>query len=186
MNQSNYGGMPGPGAITSQTFKEILLSTDLMAKIPGGVLLKSGFGVVPKGRVLGKITSSGKYAPYAATTLTANAAEAATALVVADSSAFIVGDTVKVGAESAAIAITAIPDATHITLATGLVGAQASGLAVKTADGRQVAVCILDNDQDTTSSDMGASAYIAGVFDSSQLLGLDAAAQTALKLCYFG
>lgn len=182
---TNYGGMPGPGATTTQTFKEILASTDNMAKLPGGVLLKSGFGIVPKGRVLGKITASGKYAPYAATTLTATAALGATALVVADSSAFIVGDTVKVGAESAAIAILLIPDATHITLATGLVAEQVSGLAVKTADGRQTAVCILDNDQDTTDSDMGASAYIAGVFDTSQLLGADAAAQLALKLCYF-
>jgi hypothetical protein len=185
MNGSSYNGMPGPGATTTQSFKEILASTDLQAKLPGGVLLKSGFGVVAKGRVLGKITTGGKYAPYASTVLTANAAQAATLLVVADSSAFIVGDTVLVGAEAAAIAITAIPDATHITLASGLVGAQNAPLTVKTNDGRQTAVCILDNDQDTTSGDVGASAFIAGIFDSAQILGADAAAKTALKLCYF-
>jgi hypothetical protein len=185
MNISNYGGQPGPGATTTQSFKEVLASTDLQAKLPGGVLLKSGFGVVAKGRVLGKITTSGKCAPYASTTLTANAATSATTLVVADSSAFVVGDTILVGAEAAAIAITAIPDATHITLASGLVAGQVSGLAVKTNDGRQNAVCILDNDQDTTAGDMGASAWIAGIFDSSKILGADTAAKTALKLCYF-
>lgn len=182
---TNYGGMPGPGTTTTQTFKEILASTDLQAKLPGGVLLKSGFGVVEKGRVLGKITASGKFAPYASTVLTADPAIGATALTVADSSAFIIGDTVIVGTEGAAIAISAIPDATHITLATGLVADQANGATVKTNDGRQTAVCILDNDQDTTNSDMGASAYITGIFDTSQLLGADAAAQLALKLCYF-
>lgn len=184
MNKSTYNSLPGPGATTSQSFKEILAATELQAKLPGGVLLKSGFGVVPKGRILGKITASGKFAPYASTVLTANAALGATSLVVSDSSAFIVGDTVIVGAEAAAIAITAIADSTHITLASGLIAAQVSGLAVKTNDGRQVAVCILDNDADTTT-DIGASAYIAGIFDSSQILGLDAGAKTALPLCYF-
>jgi hypothetical protein len=185
MLRSNYGGKPGPGPIYTQEFKEVLASTDLQAKLPGGVLLKQGFGIVPKGRILGKITSSGLFAPYAATTLTANAALGATSLVVADSSAFIVGDTVIVGAESAAIAIAAIPDATHITLVTGLVAGQNSALVVKTNDGRQTAVCILDNDHDTTDSDVGGSAWIAGIFDSTKLLGLDTAARTALKLCYF-
>lgn len=185
MNGSTYNGAPGPGATTSQTFKEILASTDLQAKLPGGVLLKSGFGVVAKGRVLGKIAASGKFAPYASTVLTADPAVSATALTVADSSAFVVGDTVIVGTEGAAIAILAIPDATHITLATGLIGDQANGATVKTNDGRQNAVCILDNDQDTTNSDIGASAWIAGIFDSTKVLGADAAAKTALKLCYF-
>jgi hypothetical protein len=185
MNGSTYNSMPGPGATTSQLFKEVLASTDLQAKLPGGVLLAQGFGVVVKGRVLGKITASGKYAPYASTTLTADAASSATSLVVADSSAFVVGDTIKVGSESAAIAISAIPDATHITLASGLVGAQTNGAAVITQDGRQTAVCILDNDADTTNIDVGASAWIAGIFDTSKLAGVDSGAKTALKLCYF-
>jgi hypothetical protein len=106
VNNSNYGGMPGPGATTTQSFKEVLASTDLQAKLPGGVLLKQGFGVVEKGRVLGKITTSGKFAPCASTTLTANAATCATSLVVADSSAFVVGDTILVGAEAAASWVT--------------------------------------------------------------------------------
>lgn len=118
----NYGATPGPGATTSQEFKEVLLSTDLQAKLPGGVLLASGNGVIAKGTVLGKITASGKYKPYAA----AN------------------------------------------------------------SDGSQTAVCILDNDQDTTGGDVGASAWIAGIFNSAKLTGLDSAAKTALKLCYFG
>ncbi|MNC76874.1 hypothetical protein D3C75_1286930 [compost metagenome] len=53
------------------------------------------------------------------------------------------------------------------------------------SDGTETAVCILDNDQDTTGGDVGASAWIAGIFDSSKLTGLDAAAKTDLKLCYF-
>jgi hypothetical protein len=52
-------------------------------------------------------------------------------------------------------------------------------------DGSQTADCILDNDTDTTNADAGASAWIAGVFTSSALTGLDAGAKTALKLCYF-
>lgn len=180
----DYYGRPGPGATTSQTFKEILVSTDLQAKLPGGVLLKSGFGTVAKGRVLGKITASGKFAPYASTVLTVDPAISATSITVADASAFIVGDTVKVGTEAAAIAITAIVG-NVITLASGLVGDQANAAAVITQDGRQTAVCILDNDQNTTDGDIGASAYIAGIFDSAQILGADAGAKTALKLCYF-
>ncbi|MDF2651335.1 MAG: hypothetical protein K0Q73_7140 [Paenibacillus sp.] len=121
MNTSNYSGMPGPGSTTSQTFKEVLLSTDLQAKIPGGVLLASGQGVLAKGTVLGKVTATGKFKAYS----NAN------------------------------------------------------------VDGTETAVCILDNDQDTTNSDVGASAWIAGIFDSSKLVGLDAAGKTDLKLCYF-
>jgi hypothetical protein len=184
MNGSSYNGAPGPGAQTTQSFKEILASTDLQAKLPGGVLLKSGFGIVPKGRVLGKITTSGKFAPYASTVLTVDPAISATSITVNDASAFIVGDAIKVGTESANIAITAIVG-NVITLASGLIADQANGAAVITQDGRQTAVCILDNDQDTTTNDVGASAFIAGIFDSAQILGADAAAKTALKLCYF-
>lgn len=181
----DYYGRPGPGTETTQTFTEILLSTDLQAKLPGGVLLKSGFGTVAKGRVLGKITASGKFAPYASTVLTVDPAISATSITVADASAFIVGDTIKVGIEAAAIAITVIAG-NVITLASGLVGDQANGAAVITQDGRQTAVCILDNDQNTTDGDAGASAFIAGIFKESALKGVDSAAKTALKLCYFG
>jgi hypothetical protein len=121
MLQSNYNGNPGPGSTSTQNFTEVLASTDLQAKLPGGVLLASGHGVVAKGTVLGKVTATGKYIPY-------------------------------------------------------LTGA---------SDGSQTAVCILDNDQDTTNNDVGASAWIAGIFNSSALTGLDAGAKTALKLCYF-
>lgn len=121
MEQSVYGGQPGPGSTQSQSFAEVLASTALQAKLPGGVLLASGNGVLAKGTVLGKITASGKFAPYAA----AN------------------------------------------------------------SDGTQTAVCILDNDHDTTNNDVGASAWIAGIFTTSALTGIDSAAKTALKLCYF-
>lgn len=121
MNNSVYGGQPGPGATTTQQFKEVLASTDLQAKLPGGVLLAQGNGVIAKGTVLGKVTATSKFKPYAA----AN------------------------------------------------------------ADGSQTAVCILDNDADTTNGDVGGSAWIAGIFDESKLVGVDAAAKTALKLCYF-
>lgn len=114
-------GNPGPGATTTQTFKEVLASTSLQAKIPGGVLLAQGNGVLAKGTVLGKITASGKFAPY------------------------VSGHT----------------------------------------DGTQTAVCILDNDADTTNNDVGASAWVAGMFVSSALTGLDAGAQSALKMCLF-
>jgi hypothetical protein len=185
MNQGSYGGLPGPGATTTQSFKEVLASTDLQAKLPGGVLLKSGFGIVAKGRVLGKITASSKFAPYASTTLTVQAAAGATAITVADASAFIAGDTIIIGSE-AAKTIQSINYATNvITLTAATAAIQAIGVSVQTNDGRQTAVCILDNDQDTTLSDAGASAFIAGIFDSTKILGLDVAARTALKLCYF-
>jgi hypothetical protein len=184
MNNSGYNGAPGPGATTTQSFKEILASTDLQAKLPGGVLLKSGFGIVPKGRVLGKISASSKYAPYASTALTVQAAAGTLTITVADASAFIAGDTIIIGTESAKT-IQSVNYATNVITLTGVTAAiQAIGLTVKTNDGRQTAVCILDNDQDTTT-DIGASAFIAGIFDTTQLLGADAAAQTALKLCYF-
>jgi predicted RecA/RadA family phage recombinase len=185
MNGSTYGGAPGPGATTTQTFKEVLASTDLQAKLPGGVLLKSGFGVVAKGRVLGKITASSKYAPYAATTVKTNASTGDTTVELTDASAFIVGDMVVVGSD-AAKAITAINYTTNvITLASALGANQNAGVAVKTNDGRETAVCILDNDQDTTDSDIGASAWIAGIFTQANCKGVDSAAKTALKLCYF-
>jgi hypothetical protein len=116
-----YGTQPGYGPTYSQTFKEVLASTDLQAKMPGGVLLAGGNGVIAKGTVLGKVTATGKYVPYN-------------------------------------------PAAN---------------------DGSQTAVCILDNDQDTTNGDVGASAWIAGIFYESALTGLDANAKAALKLCYF-
>ncbi|MCR8633485.1 head decoration protein [Paenibacillus radicis (ex Xue et al. 2023)] len=121
MQRLNYGGKPGPGPIYTQEFKEVLASTELQAKLPGGVLLAQGNGVVAKGTVLGKVTATGKYKPYSSSAV----------------------------------------------------------------DGSQSAVCILDNDKDTTDEDIGASAWIAGIFDTSKLTGLDAAAKTALKLCYF-
>ncbi|MDK8182106.1 head decoration protein [Paenibacillus sp. UMB4589-SE434] len=125
MNPSQYGGAPGPGVTYTQEFKEVLASTALQAKLPGGVLLKKGTGVLAKGTVLGRITAAGadkdKFIPYN---------KAAT-------------------------------------------------------DGSQVAVCILDNDADISQSDIGASAWIAGIFDSTKLTGLDTDAKTVLKLCYF-
>jgi len=121
MNHAQYNGAPGPGAIYTQEFIEVLASTDLQARLPGGVLLAKGNGVVNKGTVLGRVTSSGKFVPYKT-------------------------------------------DAT---------------------DGSQKAVCILDNSHDTTDSDIGASAWISGIFTESKLTGIDEAAKTALRLCYF-
>lgn len=121
MNGSQFNGAPGPGPIYTQEFIEVLASTDLQAKLPGGVLLAQGNGVIKKGTVLGKVTASGKFVPY-------------------------------------------LSSATN---------------------GSQVAVCILDNDKDTTLTDIGASAWIAGIFTESKLTGIDSAAKTALKLCYF-
>ncbi|MNC14345.1 hypothetical protein D3C75_621200 [compost metagenome] len=118
---SQYNGAPGPGQVYTQEFTEVLASTDLQAKLPGGVLLAQGNGVIKKGTVLGKVTASGKFVPYLSSA----------------------------------------------------------------SNGSQVAVCILDNDQDTTLTDIGASAWIAGIFTESKLTGIDAAAKTALKLCYF-
>ncbi|MCL6605646.1 MAG: head decoration protein [Paenibacillus sp.] len=121
MNPAQYNGAPGPGTTYTRSFTEVLASTDLQAKLPGGVMLAQGNGIVLKGTILGKVTATGKFVPYAA-------------------------------------------------------GA---------SNGSQVAVCILDNDQDTTLTDIGASAWIAGIFDESKLIGIDTAAKTALKLCYF-
>lgn len=121
MNPSQYAAAPGYGPTYTQNFKEILASTDFQLKLPGGVMLKQGQGVLAKGTVLGKVTATGLFVAYNASA----------------------------------------------------------------TDGSQTAVCILDNDQDTTNGNIGASAFIGGVFISSKLTGLDAAAQTALKLCYF-
>ncbi|OMF30954.1 head decoration protein [Paenibacillus sp. FSL H8-0259] len=126
MNGNNYGGYPGPGQMFTQEFTEVLLSTDLQAKLPGGILLKQGQGIVKKGTIIGKISTAG-------------------------------ADKDKAVAYSSAA-----------------------------TNGSEVALCILDNDQDTTLTDMPASAWIAGIFDSAKLTGLDTAAKTALKLCYFG
>ncbi|MDY8095865.1 head decoration protein [Paenibacillus polymyxa] len=125
MMQSQYNGAPGPGQVITQEFTEVLASTDLQAKLPGGILLKQGQGILKKGTIIGKITAAG-------------------------------ADKDKAVAYSSAA-----------------------------TNGSEVALCILDNDHDTTLSDIGASAWIAGIFDSSKLTGLDAAAKTVLKLCYF-
>ncbi|MEK4474343.1 head decoration protein [Paenibacillus sp. FSL R7-0048] len=121
MNGSQFNGAPGPGPIYTQEFIEVLASTDLQAKLPGGVLLAQGNGVIKKGTVLGKVTATKKFVPYLSSA----------------------------------------------------------------SDGSQVAVCILDNDKDTSLTDIGASAWIAGIFTESKLTGIDSAAKTALKLCYF-
>lgn len=126
MERYPYGGYPGPGPETTQTFTEVLLSTDNQAKLPGGILLKKGQGIVKKGTVIGKITAAG-------------------------------ADKDKAVAYSSSA-----------------------------TNGSQVALCILDNDQDTTYTDMPASGWIAGIFDTAKLTGVDEAAKTALKLCYFG
>ncbi|MEK3776633.1 head decoration protein [Paenibacillus sp. FSL K6-4396] len=118
---SQYNGAPGPGQINTQEFVEVLASTDLQARIPGGVLLAKGNGVIKKGTVLARVTATNKFVPYLSSA----------------------------------------------------------------SDGSQDAVCILDNDQDTTHTDMGASAWIAGIFTESKITGIDSAAKTALKLCYF-
>lgn len=184
MLQSNYNGMAGPGTTYTQQFKEILASQDLASRYYGGVRLAQGFGVVSKGRVLGKITASGLFAPYTSTTLAANAALNATSLSFTDASAFIVGDTIIVGAANP-IAITGINGNTVTVAAPGLSAAQTSGAAITTNDGRSTAVCILDNDQDTTINTVDASAFDSGKFIKSAILGLDSNAQTALKMCMF-
>ena len=119
-----YGKYPGPGPVKEQEFTEVLAVTEWQIKLPGGILLKKGQGVLKKGRVIGKITAGddqGKAVAY-------------------DSTA---------------------------------------------TDGSQVAVCILDNDQDTTESDIPASGWIGGVFEEAKLTGIDDDAKAALKLCYF-
>lgn len=116
-----YGKYPGPGTVQEQEFREVLASTDLQAKLPGGILLEKGQGILLKGTIIGKKTTSGKCVAY-------------------DGSA---------------------------------------------SDGSQTALCILDNDADTTDTDIPASAWIAGIFDSTKLTGLDDAAKASLKLCYF-
>lgn len=121
MLSTQYNGAPGQREIGTQEFIEVLASTDLQARLPGGVLLAQGNGVIKKGTVLGKVTATGKFVPYKASA----------------------------------------------------------------SDGSQSAICILDNNQDTTLTDIGASAWIAGIFDSSKLTGIDSTAKTALKLCYF-
>ncbi|MCR8656939.1 head decoration protein [Paenibacillus endoradicis] len=121
MNYAQYNGAPGPGAIHTQEFIEVLASTDLQARLPGGVLLAKGNGVIKKGTVLGKVTATAKFVPYKS-------------------------------------------DAT---------------------DGSQKAVCILDNSHDTSETDIGASAWISGIFHESKLTGINEAAKTALRLCYF-
>lgn len=121
MNFAPYNGAPGPGQKYTQEFVEVLASTDLQAKLPGGVLLAQGNGVIKKGTVLGRVTATEKFVPYSSSA----------------------------------------------------------------TDGSEVAVCILDNDHDTTITDVGASAWIAGIFLESKLTGITSAAKTALKLCYF-
>lgn len=121
MSYSQYNGAPGPGTTHTREFVEVLASTDLQARLPGGVLLAKGNGVIKKGTVLGRVTNSKKFVPYD-------------------------------------------PNAT---------------------DGSEIAVCISDNDHDTTPSDIGASAWISGVFYESKLTGIDEAAKTSLRLCYF-
>jgi hypothetical protein len=125
MLHSQYNGAPGPGPVITQEFTEVLASTDLQAKLPRGVSLKQGQGVLKKGTVIGRITADG-------------------------------ADKGKAVAYSASA-----------------------------TNGSEVALCILDNDHDTTVSDVGASAWIAGIFNESKLTGIDSAAKTALKLCYF-
>jgi len=184
MQPTPYNGAPGYGVTQTQSFLEVLASTDLASKIPGGVLLVTGFGVVNKGRVLGKITASGKFAPYTSTTLAANAALNAISITLVDASAFIVSDTIIVGT-AAAIAITVIAGNVLTLAAPGLSVAQTTGAAITTNDGRSTAVCILDNDQDTTLSDIGASAWDTGKFVKANCFGVDANAQTALQMCKF-
>lgn len=121
-----YGGFPGPGPEYLHEFREVLLSTDNQARLPGGILLKQGQGVVLKGTVLGRITAEGP-------------------------------DKGKAVARN--------KDAT---------------------DGSQEPLCILDNNQDTTYSDMPASGWIAGIFDSAKLIGLDDTVKEKLRHCYFG
>lgn len=183
MQPTAYGGAPGYGTTQTQSFLEVLASLDLASKIPGGVLLAAGFGIVLKGRVLGKITASGKFAPYTSTTVATNAALGATTVALTDASAFIIGDNVIIGTE-AAHTITAI-NVNTITIGTALVAAQNAGVAVTTNDGRSAAVCILDNDQDTTLSDIGASAWDTGKFVKANCFGVDTNAQTALQMCKF-
>lgn len=54
MNGSQYNGAPGPGPIYTQEFTEVLASTDLQAKLPGGIMLKKGQGVLKKEQLLEK------------------------------------------------------------------------------------------------------------------------------------
>ncbi len=185
MNGTSYGGAPGYGVTSTQTFPEVLASLELQAHFPGGVLLAQGWGVVNKGRVLGKITATGKYAPYTSTTLNGAAALNAVSLTFADASAFVIGDNILVGTDATLHAITAINGNVVTIAATGLTSAQSNGVSVTTNDGRSTAVCVLDNSQDTTTADVGASAWIAGLFVKANCFGVDANAQTTLNLCKF-
>lgn len=81
--------------------------------------------------------------------------------------------------------VTLAPQTTQLLAGTvlGMITAsqQFTGYAVGNSDGSQVAKIILADDADISTGTQVISAYITGIFKQSALIGLDAAAITAMN-----
>lgn len=111
-------------SVTAATGSSIAAGTSIDSD---GVLT---LGATQSGQLSVKATVSTAAAGSISTTITEPALTGATALTVADSSDFAVGDLVIVGTEPDPIAISAIGSATAMTLASGLTGDQADNATV--------------------------------------------------------
>lgn len=150
---------------------EILASYEVVREVVNGVTLDStkvqansdNKLLIKKGMPLGKM-ANGKYGPYGATTLSANAVSGATTITVVDGTRFVVGDAVKVGGEAATIVINAINGNT-LTLASGVTAPRNAGDIVKVQDGRDIPSVILKRTVDVTEGD-----HIVGGYEVAKVI----------------
>lgn len=140
--------------------------------------------LLKSGTVMAKVTATGLYGPVKKTTVAANAALGATAVVLTDAAFFQVNDSVIIGTE-AANTITAIDYATNTITVSALVAAQNAGVTVKTANGLEIADGILFNTTDLTDGDVTAAILTQAVVRATRLIANNALTQADLPKVEF-
>ena len=165
------------------TDQEIRYFSRDYAKIP---LTFLNTGDIPAGKVIG-IRNDGYGERVRRTTLTAQAAAAATTLVVEDAALFKVGDTISImNADLTGIeelgTVTAINAADkELTVATAVTAVHAVGSYVYASDGSEKAVGLLADPVIDEGEAVIANIYLEGHFSTMLLSGLDDIAKQDLR-----
>lgn len=142
-------------------------------------------GNLMPGQVIGEM-SDGYANKVRRTTLSSDAAAAATELFVADISLFQIGDTIALRkADSSEIenlgAVKSIIAEEHkLVVTTALMAAHPTGTYIYVADGSEKAVAILAEPVIDFSEAVTANVYLGGCFIASSISGMDAVAKSDL------
>lgn len=182
--------VPGEQDGLSYSDKQIIVNADHHIRDRLAITIAPNLGTdLDKGTILGVTTADSLFRPVRRYPLTAAAASGATSLQVAAAAVLNVGDTVSVmkadgsGVEAVGTvsSVTVAGGNATVVVSTATAEALVIGDFLYVSDGSQKALVVLADVVLDATQNKVASAYVAGKFFQSKLVGLDSIAITDLK-----